>query len=358
MMHTGSPYHESGYFFSGTVMEDAYNAGHGYATIKFVSSSNTTSKPYNFSYHYSYSGSTLNNGRYQEFVAPLSGTYSFELWGAQGGTYGSIRGGYGGYTYGEVHLERGTKLYVYVGSTTNTNVAGWNGGGSGINGSYTGRGGGGATDIRTKNTDNYGRWDEVHSLRSRIMVAAGGGGGVYYSGSYYGDGGDAGGLTGYISSRKVGYGSQYDGTGATQIAGGHYNSNANSFVGGFGYGSNSDPSPSSSHPASGGGSGWYGGGGASNIGGGGGGSSYVSGHEGCIAVTSSGSPKTQTYSQLSDSISHTGYKFANTSIVDGKGYAWTTEKANTISNMPNYFATSSMVGNTGNGHAKITYLGN
>ena len=43
-------------------------------------------------------------------------------------------------------------------------------------------------------------------------------------------------------------------------------------------------------------------------------------------------------------------------MVDGAGYKWTNVKG-TYTGMPTYDGKSTMTGNTGNGYAKITYLG-
>jgi len=61
-------------------------------------------------YNYSY------NGSYSTFIAPVTGYYEVELWGAQGGNYStSLQGGKGGYTSGFIKLNEGDTLYVYVG---------------------------------------------------------------------------------------------------------------------------------------------------------------------------------------------------------------------------------------------------
>lgn len=70
-------------------------------------------------------------GEIQTFVAPKTGIYQLETWGAQGGDASdgmlTARGGYGAYAYGEVLLTQGEKLYI--------NVGGQNGYGGG--GNYT-----------------------------------------------------------------------------------------------------------------------------------------------------------------------------------------------------------------------------
>lgn len=58
-------------------------------------------------------------GSIQTFVAPKTGIYQLESWGAQGGdaTDGTLtaRGGYGAYAVGEVFLTQGDTLYINVG---------------------------------------------------------------------------------------------------------------------------------------------------------------------------------------------------------------------------------------------------
>ncbi|MDO5151335.1 MAG: glycine-rich protein, partial [Oscillospiraceae bacterium] len=97
-------------------------------------------------YTYSYTG------QYQTFVAPATGFYKIELWGAQGGNsvgnnsracsygrgnaYGGGCGGFGAYTSGVIKLNKGETLYVYVGQrglngwASHNRPGGWNGGGS------------------------------------------------------------------------------------------------------------------------------------------------------------------------------------------------------------------------------------
>lgn len=68
-------------------------------------------------------------GQIQIFVAPKTGIYRLETWGAQGGdaTDGtnSARGGYGAYAYGEALLNQGDTLYINVGGQN-----GYGGGGN------------------------------------------------------------------------------------------------------------------------------------------------------------------------------------------------------------------------------------
>ena len=376
IIHNGSAYHYSNKYFLESVMKDGRdatipthdesslmtgNSGDGYAKIQLVSNEIKTQTEIdniridsdNY-WNYSYSGINFNSGKYQTFDAPKNGYYSIELWGAQGGS-ANYAGGLGAYTKGHIYLNKGVKLYIYVGANGYSTTGGWNGGGTGA--SY-GRGGGGSTDVRTFKSSTSSLWQEADSLKTRIMVAAGGGGSSSYNvdGTHYtrSAGGAAGGLIGYNGYQVTYDGSSYNysghyGTGATQIKGGNYSATPTSHTGIFGVGSGAN---------GGGGSGWYGGGGSASVGAGGGGSSYISGHAGCIGVNSSAEPKTSEYSELSDSISYTGYKFTNTVMIDGQGYSWTTEKTSSLSGMPYFLGEKTITGNTGNGYAKITYLGN
>ncbi|GKU77609.1 glycine rich domain-containing protein [Paenibacillus sp. L3-i20] len=200
-------------------------------------------------------------GSAEEFVAPRSGSYKFEVWGAEGGTSGF--GGKGGYSVGSMNLNKGDKLSLHVGGQT-----GWNGGGSG-HGRITDSGGG-ATDIRKGGT----------GLNNRIIVAGGGGGWGSRSGINGGVGGGSSGGRG-----KDGADNRKGAEGGTQTSGG--SGGYGLTTGGAGVlgvgGSNNAGSGSG---AGGGGGGYYGGGaGGSDYssyddlddGGGGGGSGYVEG---------------------------------------------------------------------------------
>ena len=142
------------------------------------------------SYTYNYTGN------YETFIAPYTGIYKIELWGAAGNDNydGTTKSGKGSYTSGNIKLVKGTKLYVYIGqkgqavnggitfNNGHANANGWNGGG--------------ATDIRVIS----GNWDNDESINSRIMVAAGGGTG-YEDNKIVGD---AGGLVGYNGKISTG----------------------------------------------------------------------------------------------------------------------------------------------------------
>ena len=271
-------------------------------------------------------------GTEQAFVAPADGKYKIELWGAQGGDgYDETTnlGGLGGYTSGLIRLEKSQKLYVYVGEhptffsgmcyASNPNAS--------FNVSTVGAcvNGGGATDVRVNSSIN---WYDFSSLLSRIMIA-GGGGGAYYSGT----GGAGGGLNGY------------DGQGS--------NSNVTDKIGVGGTQTSTIFGVASVNSTTIGGGGYYGGEGgyAANAGGG---SSFISGHEGCDAIKEESTENNIIHT--GQSIHYSGLYFTDTVMIDGEGYKWTTEKGS-YTGMPTHDGTGTMKGNTGNGYARITYIG-
>lgn len=313
----------------------------------------------------SFSESFEYTGDVQTFMPPVPGNYKIELWGAQGGSYDNTNNKLGGYTSGNIIILENNIMYIYVGEQgTKTNLSKNSGtyNGGGIN--YfpddvgVGASGGGATDIRLVG----GNWDNFNSLKSRIMVAAGAGGKGYAHVSS--SGGAAGGLNGYDATKydndnwikKVQYG-----LGGTQTSPGDWdyeNANANGACnysklekGGFGYGGSSvgcyDGGGS-------GGSGYYGGAGGV-VQSGAGGSSFISGHNGCDAIDKSST--SDNIKHTGQSIHYSGLKFTDTVMIDGAGCKWTTEITSDCSGMPTHDGKSTMTGNTGNGYAKITYLG-
>ena len=329
-------------------------------------------------------------GAAQTFTAPYAGYYKLELWGASGGVncgqsfgYGIIDmpGGYGGFVSGETAIGKNDQLYVFVGqkgpdckSTSYGTQAGqaYNGGGTGKaapdNNDASGSGGGG-TDVRIVS----GSWNNATSLRSRIIVAGAGSGGSTFT------------KTASVASRnRVADGGGLNGVGSILcfqdiIVNNHsYNATQTS---GYAFGIGADSINTGSNDASaGGGGGWYGGqtvgkGGGSgvcttNANSAGGGSSYISGHTGSVGVTStsSSSPKsgcttgtTNNACSLTPYINPatgTYYTFTNTVMIDGAGYRWTNTKGS-LQQMPNpsggYYASG--VGHSGNGYARITWLG-
>ena len=276
-----------------------------------------------------------HTGSYEEYIVPNNGLYKIELWGASGKTTSyTAAPGLGGYTKGNIILEQGTKLYFYVGESGNLTSSNYgklsfNGGGytHSSNTSY-GRGGG-ATDVRLEPTSSQNIWNEFDSLKSRIMVAGGGGSG---HNAVANTGGAAGGLssykgngtatTGAIATQTSGYAFGYGGPGLS--------SQAYSASGGGYYGGKSSTSQPCDISA--------------------GGSSYISGHLGCDAITSTSTSSNIVHT--GQSVHYSGYKFLNTSMIDGKGYEWT-DTVQSYVGMPTHDNTSAMTGNTGDGYAKI-----
>ena len=319
----------------------------------------------------SYTKDFAYTGNVQAYTIPVTGTYRIELWGASGGDAGPYKGGLGGYTSGYIHLQEGQVLYFYVGGEgSQSSIGGWNGGGDLTSGQEAfGASGGGATDVRLVS----GAWNNFDSLKSRIMVAGGGGGANYRNvtsatdlvlyGS--GDGGAGGCLNGddsncvgtseqYLASAGYSGGTEhYYGTGGTQTSGGIQKgfdaSNTlltSKETGTFG----TLTMPGSQ---SGAGGGWYAGGNGGH-GGAGGGSSYISGHNGCRAI-SQGSTSTAITHQTGSE--YVDFVFNNTLMIDGNGNKWTTEKTDEKVIMPNNGITNVEIGNDGNGYARVTYLG-
>lgn len=268
-------------------------------------------------YTYNYTGGI------QIFTAPIDGVYKFELWGGSG-----ANSGLGSYTSGTVQLTKDDVFYVYVGGLYNgvSGTAVFNNG-TGTGGGYPS---GGATDVRyfghgvTPSQSDL-LWNNVVGLRSRVMVAASGGLGQ-----------PGGGLTGYSSGTN----------GGSQTAGGSGDYGA----GGFGLTGGGCT----------GGTGWYGAGGGTCASGTGGGSSYISGHTGCVGITSatSSTPKSGCSTGTTDnacSIHYSNIIFTDTIMIDGKGYNWTNIKGSLI-NMPATTGDSKVTGNNGSGFVRITLL--
>lgn len=278
-------------------------------------------------------------GDSQTFTTKYDGSYRVELWGAQGGSYSdTFQGANGGYTDGKINLVKDNNLYIYVGgqggsdATLKQNEGGYNGGGlSGYHLSAYSFGGGGATDVRLISGDS----SDFSSLKSRIMVAAGGGGIVYHT-TYSHISGYGGGLVGGTGSGSHNKQFAY---GGTQISGGEgYNSQV-SKKGLFGQGGQGVLN--SGGWGGGGGSGYYGG--ALGFGhGGGGGSSFISGYAGCDAISEESTADNIIHT--GQSIHYSGYKFSNAVMYAGN------------EEMPTHDGNSTMVGNSGNGYAKISLI--
>ena len=254
----------------------------------------------------------------QQSITLAAGKYKMECWGARGGNgYGNSRGGYGAYVVGSIGLNQSTILYAYVGQAGNdgnSRRTSWNGGAIGgadtYGGAENGGSGGGASDIRLEG----GTWSVITSLRSRIMVAGGGGG----AGGWSSCNGGPGGSGTFNSTPGIGTTGINDQAGGGGGGGGYYGGHTNGSLiiqwslgrGAFG------------------------------------GSSFISGHNGCNAINSSGTHTGQ-------SIHYSGLYFTNTVMIDGAGYQWTTAKGGYVG-MPNLTGTGTMTGNTGNGQVRIS----
>lgn len=271
----------------------------------------------------------------------VSGYYKLEVWGAQGGyRSSSTYGGLGGYSYGTVYLNKGDTIYVYTGGAGGSGTSGcgsticaggFNGGGY----RYKYYGGGGASDIRI-NSDN---------LLARVIVAGGGGsdGAATRKGMY------GGGTSGGSSTENYTAISNYGGKGGTQTYSGYsaaytittqtttgLNSNTlANYAGGFGFGGGG-VYLSSGYGGAGGG-GWYGGSGNVPDGsgdddrGGGGGSGYI-----YTSGTASSYP--------SGCLLNSSYYLVNAATSDGSS-SFTSPSG------------TSETGHSGNGYAKVTYIG-
>ena len=231
-------------------------------TIPAYSGKSFRQKIWNFSYA----------GAAKTWKAPHTGTYTMEVWGAQGGNYAAsgytAYGGKGAYVKGNISLTSGNTFYVYVGQQPSGYQGGWNGGGTNI--ASLPSGGGGATDISVSD----GAWNAASHLYSRIIVAGGGGGGGMEVASYAWGGGDGGAWAGGDGQgQDPGYGGQLNAAGANGTALMDPTPASFGSCGSGGWGASAP-----SEPLGAGGGGWYGGGcagGGQTNGGGGGGSSYA-----------------------------------------------------------------------------------
>ncbi len=245
-------------------------------------------------------------------VGGWGGSWSYYNFGGSGSTLRSR----GAWVLSNLAVTPAATLYVEVGGDggstsqpygTTFGTGGWNGGGAGgiANGacaygcrdiiSYSGAGGGGASDVRSSPRSTG------LTTESRLVVAAGGGGAASQGGTgnffgYAGGGGDAGsaGANGY-------YGPGYGGGAGTLVAGGaggagygaplaQNGADGALGTGGAGGGANSD---GGAYGGGGGGGGFYGGGGGGSHqspGGGGGGSSFSSGTNTTFDLNSGAAP--------------------------------------------------------------------
>ena len=290
---------------------------------------------------YVYNGVFAYRNSAQSKTIEVSGYYYLQVWGAQGGyRRSSTYAGKGGYSKGYVYLNQGDIIYIYTGGAGGSGTSGcgsaickggYNGGGY----RYKYYGGGGGTDIRINST----------SLYARVIVAGGGGsdGATNKKGMY------GGGTKGGSSTENYTANTNYCGKGGTQTYSGYsasytittqatsgLNSNSkNYYAGGFGFGGGG-VYLSSGYGGAGGG-GWYGGSGnvpdssGDDDRGGGGGSGYV-----YTSSTASSYP--------SGCLLNSSYYMSNAAT-----YAGNTSFESTTG--------GSETGHSGNGYAKVTYVG-
>ena len=219
-------------------------------------------------------------GGEQTFVAPVTGVYKLETWGAQGGNGNkseSYYGGYGSYSIGEVYLTLNKKVYLNIGGQGQSACVqsicsgGYNGGSA--SGAFMSdrqnwnSGGGGATHMAFSSGLLSTFKDKVDNL----LIVSGGGGGAMNRTSDGIKGGSAGCIKG---NRSINSGScSYYGTGGSQDTGGTTYLNdeiySNAIDGKFGLGG-TYLNIAENYNSSGGGAGYYGGAFA-----GGGGSGYI-----------------------------------------------------------------------------------
>ena len=309
--------------------EKCSKENNGYARITYVNSNDNTNI-----YRYDYFNDV------ETFIAPKTGRYKLEVWGAQGGEGKTSmdynqKGGYGGYSKGEVYLKENDKLYVVVGEQGKTGIGdgksrvtvigGYNGGANNLAGysystdNYFGSGGG-ATHIAT----STGLLSDLENNKDSILIVAGGGGGSYYFllQSYYHHsvGGSGGGFEGqdvqeYYSSSDTTEG--YKATGGKQQV-----DSGNSYLI---YGTFGKANAPTDNGLGGGGGGFYGGASGS---GGGGGSGYIGN------------------SLLTNKVMYC-YNCTSSSEEATKTISTTCTNKNATENCSKQ----------GNGYAKITYLG-
>ena len=313
-----------------------------------------------------YNGTNGTNGSEQTFVVPCDGTYKLEVWGAQGGnsyscsaTYNdqcsSNIGGYGGYSSGNILLNNNIVLYNYIGGKANDvtssisgSQGGYNGGGSGKNGysNYFGgsAGGGGATHIAF----DSGLLSTLasHANDDRILIVAGGGGGASSHENRGYNGGSAGGYIG-LAGNNCTKKSVSDNLSCPSFGG---NNNGGTQSSGYLFGQGQDGRTGGNYswgqPATGAGGGGYYGGFASQAtdngsAGGGGGSGYIG-----------SSRLTNKYMYCYGCQESTAKDIYTVSTTGSSSLRDTT-------NCPNGYSSDAVAkcAKTGNGYARITYLG-
>ena len=270
------------------------------------------------------------------------GVFQIECWGASGGDRSENHqdGGRGGYTRGDIAFSVPTTLYLSIGANGNDANGTYGGGGSISSGSLIS--GGGATDIRLVDKEDF------DGLKSRIMVAAAGGGAVSHGTieqAGYG-GGLIGGLPGLTNNTGCQPGSSQTRDPplpANQTAPSYYQSENKILAGKFGIGGNTYWDYGGS-----GAGGYYGGSAGSTPNcyafTGSGGSSFISGHEHCDAIAHNSTEQNIYHTGQSVHFSH--YFFTSSSMRSG----------DTDLPVPSLTSTENTIGHRGNGFVRITIL--
>ena len=228
------------------------------------------------------------------------GTYKIECWGSKGKSQTSTgKPGLGAYTKGSFAIFKRTVLYGYVGATGRFNSVGPK---------FGGISGGGATDVRLQTSE---LWNDTTSLKSRIMVAAGGGGAEWPNAI----GGNGGELEGgeSISSTNSGVHLSQRCKGANQTSGSacpRYELSGIPYPGVFG---TAKVFASNDYGGFGGG-GYYAGTSYNYAYAGSGGSSFISGHEGCVAVKATEGDEIE---HTDNSFHYSGFIFRDTEMIGG-----------------------------------------
>ena len=187
------------------------------------------------------------------------GTYTFEVYGAQGGNAKeTYTGGLGGYSKATYTINKPTTVFLVVGSAANGGTPGWNGGGAPGNANRLA--GGGASHIALSG----GLLKDLAGDKSSVLIVAGGGGGA---GDDDGTGlGGAGGGANMNGGNGGSDGFGDYGRGGTLTAGGaggvRESGTYAATAGSFGQGGNGYSGSWPTNGAAGGGGGYYGGGGA------------------------------------------------------------------------------------------------
>jgi hypothetical protein len=248
------------------------------------------------------------------FVAPATGEYSLEAFGASGGDTPSegTSGGLGAEVSGDLFLTAGQDLTLFVGGHGQNGVSDGTGGGGGGSFVFFGTnvlavagGGGGAGMLEDGRSGQSGTSGQNGALYGGAGGTSGngGGGGTYYSrGIGFNGGGGAG-----VNSGAAGFGG--DGAGPASGFGGQFPNGGAGYSGGAGSGGGYGGGGGGGSVGGGGGGGFSGGGGGggAHFGyGGGGGGSYLaslftgqvltggvnSGGDGSISITAVPEPST------------------------------------------------------------------